>query len=365
MRLRSVSPNERGWTRRRSGKGFVYLDSAGQRLPPEAAARAKALVIPPAWRDVWICPYPNGHILAVGTDAAGRRQYLYHPEWRRKRDEAKFDRILTMASLLPAARLQLQADLDADGMHKRRVLALAVRLIDIGYFRIGSDVYADEHGSYGLTTLERRHVRRRRENLVFSFVGKSGVHHEIAISDADVCKIVDQLRRRRGGGDRLLAFRNGARWCPVQAADVNAYLQEVFGADVTAKDFRTWHATVIAAACLAEHATGEAARTVRKKAIRRAVVEVSEYLGNTPTIARNSYIDPRVIDLYEDGTTIAPALLMAPDDPQQRQEHLEKAVLRMLTEDPSSAQRSARRLPGAQRSHSRPARRRELALAGL
>jgi DNA topoisomerase IB len=289
---------------------------------------------------------------------------MYHPEWRRKRDEAKFDRILTMASLLPAARLHSQADLDTEGMNQRRVLALAVRLIDIGYFRIGSDVYADEHGSYGLTTLERRHVRRRRDNLVFSFVGKSGVQHEIAISDAEVCGVVDRLRQRRGGGDRLLAFRNGSRWCPVQAADVNAYLQEVFGADVTAKDFRTWHATVIAATCLAEEAIGEAARTVRKKAIRRAVVEVSEYLGNTPTIARNSYIDPRVIDLYEDGTTIAPALRGAPSEPQQRQEHLERAVLHMLTEDPTSAQRSTRRLPRAQRSHARPARRGALALAG-
>jgi DNA topoisomerase-1 len=157
-----------------------------------------------------------------------------------------------------------------------------------------------------------------------------------------VCELVTQLRRRRGGGDRLLAFRNGARWCPVQAADVNAYLHDIFNADVTAKDFRTWHATVIAAASLADNLTAQTSRTVRKRAIRQAVVEVSEYLGNTPTIARNSYIDPRVIDLYEDGTTIANALQRAPEDPQLHQEHLEKAVLRMLSRAPDSAQRSSR-----------------------
>jgi DNA topoisomerase I len=342
MRLRNVSPNDVGWTRRRTGRGFVYLDAAGRRLPPEQVARVKALVIPPAWEAVWICPYPNGHIQVVGTDAAGRRQYMYHPEWRRQRDAEKFERILTMAKRLPRARLQVRADLETDGLNKDRVLALAVRLIDVGYFRIGSDVYADEHGSYGLTTLERRHVRKQRDALLFSFVGKSGIQHDIMVDDADVCELVTQLRRRRGGGDRLLAFRNGARWCPVQAPDVNAYLHEIFNADVTAKDFRTWHATVIAAASLADNLEAQTSRTVRKRAIRQAVVEVSEYLGNTPTIARNSYIDPRVIDLYEDGTTIANALQRAPEDPQLRQEHLEKAVLRMLSRAPDSAQRSGR-----------------------
>ncbi len=342
MRLRTVSPNDAGWTRRRAGNGCVYLDGSGQRLPREDVERIKSLVVPPAWREVWICPRPNGHLQVVGTDAAGRRQYMYHPEWRRQRDEAKFDRILTMARALPRARLRILADLEADGLGKQRVLALAVRLIDVGYFRIGNDVYADEHGSYGLTTLERRHVRRQRDALLFSFVGKSGIEHEILVDDADILEIVQQLRRRQGGGDRLLAFRDGRRWSPVQAPDVNAYLQEIFDGEVTAKDFRTWHATVIAATSLADKTTATTSSTVRKRAIRQAVVEVSEYLGNTPTIARNSYIDPRVIDLYQDGTTVAHALLRAPEQPQQRQEHLEKAVLRMLSRDPKSAQRSSR-----------------------
>ena len=330
MRLRTVSPHQPGWTRRRAGKGFVYLDGYGGRLNGADAERIKSLVIPPAWRDVWICPLPNGHLQAVGTDDAGRRQYIYHPEWTRKREEAKFDRVLAMAKQLPKARRRMLADLDDDGLTQQRVLAAAARLIDIGYFRIGSEVYADEHGSYGLTTLERRHVRRNGDGLVFSFVGKSGIEHAIEIDDPPVCEVVDRSRRRRGGGDKLLAYRDGQRWCSVSPNDLNSYLQEVVGAEVTAKDFRTWHATVIASTALADSGGPATSKTARAKVIRAAVVEVSEYLGNTPAIAKGSYIDPRVIDLYEDGTTIAPALAKAPKSPRLRQEHLEKAVLRML-----------------------------------
>ncbi len=341
-RLRMVSPNDTGWTRRRAGSGFVYLDSGGERLPAEEIVRIKALVIPPAWRDVWICPRPNGHIQACGTDAAGRRQYLYHPVWRERRDRAKFERVLDMAKLLPAARVRILADLTAEGMPKDRALAAAVRLIDIGYFRIGSDVYADENGSYGLTTLERRHVRRRGDVLLFSFVGKSGIEHAITVDDPAVIEVVQRLRRRDGGGERLLAYKSAGRWFPISGSDVNSYLQEIFDCDVTAKDFRTWHATVIAATALAANISRGNTRTARKKVIRQAVVEVSEYLGNTPAIAKNSYIDPRVIDLYQDGTTIAAALQRAPRKPQQRQEHLEKAVLRILSRAPESALRNAR-----------------------
>jgi DNA topoisomerase IB len=305
-------------------------------------ARIKSLVIPPAWRDVWICPRPNGHIQACGTDAAGRRQYLYHPVWREKRDRAKFDRILEMARRLPAARSRILADLGLDGLTRDRVLAAAVRLIDVGYFRIGSDVYADENGSYGLTTLERRHVRRRGDVLVFCFVGKSGIQHSIEVDDPPVFEAVQRMRLRRGGGDRLLAYKAAGRWVTVTGSDVNGYLHDLLGGGFTAKDFRTWHATVIAAASLADSANRSDTKTARKKVIRKAVVEVSEYLGNTPAIAKNSYIDPRVIDLYEDGTTIAVALQRAPKDPQRRQEHLEKAVLRMLSKSAQSAQRSAR-----------------------
>lgn len=333
MRLRTVSPQDPGWTRRRSGRGFGYLDEHGRRLRADEVERVKSLVIPPAWNDVWICRYENGHLQAVGTDDAGRRQYLYHPDWRIKRDKQKFDRLLVMAKRLPAARAQMAEDLAADGVTRERALAATVRLIDLGYFRIGNDVYADEHGSYGLTTLQRRHVRKQDDGLLFAFVGKSGVEHQIVVDDADVCEVVQRMRLRRGGGDKLLAFKEGARWRSVQPADVNAYLGELFRGDVTAKDFRTWHATVIAAVALAE--TPEApepagTETARRKLIRRAVVRVAEYLGNTPTIARNSYVDPRVIDLYEDGVTIAAALGRAPKDPDRRQARIEKAVLRLL-----------------------------------
>ncbi len=347
VRLRTVSPNTPGWTRRRVGKGFLYLDSDGERLNGEHVERVTSLVIPPAWQQVWICPYPNGHIQVVGTDDAGRRQYLYHPVWRQQRDADKFDRVLVMAKKLPKIRTQVAADLAGDEVTRERAMACAVRLIDVGYFRIGSDVYADEHGSYGLTTLLKNHVRRNGDGLVFSFTGKSAIEHTIAVEDLEVCRVVDQMRRRRGGGDELLAYRESGSWRDVTADGVNGYLAALFGGDVTAKDFRTWHATVIAAAALADNPNPGNTKTARKKAIRQAIVEVSEYLGNTPAIARGSYVDPRVLDLYDDGTTIAHALQRAPSDPDRRQEHLEKAVLRMLSRSPQSAQRSARSGRGA------------------
>jgi len=336
MRLRTVSPNDAGWSRRRAGKGFVYLDEHGQRLPGDDVERIKALVIPPAWENVWICTAANGHIQCVGTDEAGRRQYLYHPEWRRKRDEAKFDRVLVMARRLPRARKQFLADLAADELTRTRVLAGAVRLIDVGYFRIGSDVYADEHGSYGLTTLEKRHVHKHGDGFVFLFEGKSGIEHEIEVDDPQLIDLIARLRSRRGGPARLLAYKDGRRWRALDAAEVNEYLREIFRSEVTAKDFRTWHATVIAAVALADERDPAATKTARKKAVRQAICEVADYLGNTPAIARGSYVDPRVIDLYEDGVTIHAAVQRASKGANKRQEQIERAVLRMLTKAPTA-----------------------------
>jgi DNA topoisomerase IB len=337
MRLRTVSPSDPGWSRRRAGRGFVYLDENGDRLGREDVERIRALVIPPAWQDVWISPAPNGHIQAVGTDAAGRRQYIYHEAWRRRRDAEKFDRVLVMAKALPRARRRFLDDLGDGTLSEASVLATSVRLIDVGYFRIGSDVYADEHGSYGLTTLERRHVRRSGDLLVFSFTGKSGIEHVVEVDDPLLVGVINRLRARRGGGDRLLAWKNGARWRPIDARDVNEYLRDVFKAEVTAKDFRTWHATVIAAAALAaaDQLPGVdpdkvLTKTARRRAIRAAIVEVAEYLGNTPAIAKKSYVDPRVIDLYEAGTTIAAAVKRRAKSPDERQAILERAVLRLL-----------------------------------
>lgn len=342
-RLRTVSPNSAGWTRRRAGRGFVYLGPAGERLCAQDVARCKSLVIPPAWEQVWICPLPNGHIQAVGVDAAGRRQYLYHPDWRAKRDKLKFDRVVSVATRLPSARSTILEHITLDGMPVQRAAATAVRLLDLGYFRIGSDYYADANGSFGLTTLEKRHVRRSRGRLVFCFVGKSGIEHCIEIDDPLAMAAVETMRRRRGGGDRLLAYREGRRWSPVDAPTVNDYLRTTLGEEITAKDFRTWHATVLAAASLAVSPEPGSSKASRARAVRAAMGEVAQYLGNTATIAGSSYVDPRVIDLYEDGTTIPSACVAREyDSADERQAALERAVLRMLREASPSAERAAR-----------------------
>jgi len=328
VRLRTVSPSSRGWTRHRRGRGFTYVDADGAALPAEDVERVRGLAIPPAWEHLWICPYPNGHLQAVGTDVAGRRQYLYHPDWRVKRDRLKFDRVLDAAHRLGAARRRITRDLAESGMPRERATAVAVRLLDQGYFRIGGDAYA-EGGSFGLTTLERRHVRLHDGVLVFTFVGKSGIEHTIEIDDAEVIEAVRLMRGRRSG-DRLLAYQQQRHWVDLAAGDVNAYLAELFEGELTAKDFRTWHATVIAATSLALTDEPGETKASRKRAVRAAVVEVSEYLGNTPTIAKNSYIDPRVIDLYDSGTTIEDVARKRYRNPESKQAALEKAVLEML-----------------------------------
>jgi DNA topoisomerase IB len=322
----------RGWTRRRSGKGFAYLDGNGARLPAEEVERIRSLAIPPAWENVWICPHPRGHIQAVGTDAAGRRQYLYHPDWRVKRDQMKFDRVLAAASHLPAARRRVVADLALADMPRERAAATAVRLLDHGYFRIGSDAYTDTNGSFGLTTLERQHVRRRGDVIVFTFVGKSGIEHRIEIDDELAMAAIDRLRKRKSASKRLLAYQQQRRWSDLDAATVNAYLAELLHGEMTAKDFRTWHATVLAALALATTAEKGDTKASRRRAVKAAVEEVAGYLGNTPTIAKNSYIDPRVLDLYESGTTIQvdPSRYRSPE---RRQAAVEKAVLTLLATD--------------------------------
>ena len=329
-RLRRTSPEDPGWTRRRAGKGFVYLDESGKRLSAKHAQRVKDLVIPPAWEDVWITPYENGHLQAVGTDEAGRRQYLYHPEWRTRRNAAKHDRVLQFGRALSRAREKVLTDLGTDGMSLERACAVAVRLLDLGYFRIGNDVYADKHGSFGLTTLERQHVRKQGKVLVFCFVGKSGVEHRVEIDDSATVAALETMRRRRGGEDRLLAWKDGRTWRSLDSARVNDYVRDTTGLDATAKDFRTWHATVLAAAALAETDEPGETKASRKRAISGAMKEVAEFLGNTPTQARTSYVDPRVIDAYEEGETIRGTTRRNYAKADDRQAALERAVLRLL-----------------------------------
>ncbi|MEU0315740.1 DNA topoisomerase IB [Nocardioides sp. NPDC006273] len=336
VRLRRVSAEEPGWTRRRAGRGFVYLDESGTRLSDDAIERVRALAIPPAWEDVWICPRENGHLQAVGTDAAGRRQYLYHPDWRAKRDQEKFDRVLELGAVLPRVRRRTERDLATTGMSLDRASALALRLLDLGCFRIGSDAYADDNGGFGLTTLGRRHVRRRGDSYVFDFTGKSGVHHTITIDDPLSVEAIAQLRRRRAGFDEILAYQQGRRWQRLTPALVNDYMREVSGLEVSAKDFRTWHATVLAALALSEdpEAAKRATPTARSRRKQQvvAIKEVAEYLGNTPAVARSSYVDPRVLELHEQGRTIQ-VRRGASDDPQARQAAAERAVLRLLAQD--------------------------------
>jgi DNA topoisomerase-1 len=327
-RLRRTFPDQPGWTRRRSGKGFVYLDEHGDRLDADQVQRCKDLVIPPAWKDVWITPHPNGHLQAVGTDDAGRRQYLYHPQWRASRDAAKFDRILVFGKALSRARERVLADIGAEGMSLERGCAVAVRLLDLGYFRIGNDVYTDANGSFGLTTMLREHVSRTKDGLRFTFTGKSGIEHDITIDDPSAIDALDVMRRRRGGGDRLLAWKDGRHWKALSSSDVNDYIRTCFGIDATAKDFRTWHATVIAASALAETDEPGQTKASRKRAVSGAMKEVSEFLGNTPTLARTAYVDPRVVEAYERGRTVKVRGKYDTDD--ARQAALERAVLKLL-----------------------------------
>jgi DNA topoisomerase IB len=300
-----------GIRRRRCGKGFCYYAADGTRLTdPAILNRVRALVIPPAWEDVWISPQPDGHIQAVGTDAAGRRQYRYHDLWRAERDKAKHDRVLEFGRILPRIRAVVERHLAGDKLSRQRVLATAIRLIDLGFFRVGGEEYAAENGTFGLATIRREHVTCSKGQIIFEYTGKSGKHREQAVADELVCSVVRRLKRRRAGqeSDELLVYRGGNGWHDVTAADINDYLREVSGGDYTAKDFRTWHATVLAAVGLAVSEPVAESETARKRAVARVVQEVAGYLGNTPAVARASYIDPRVIALYEKGITIAPAL---------------------------------------------------------
>ncbi|WP_432564029.1 DNA topoisomerase IB [Kineococcus sp. SYSU DK003] len=347
-RLRRVSVSSPGFSRRRRGKGWTYLDTEGQRIvDPDVIARISALAIPPAYTDVWICPFPNGHLQAVGTDDRGRRQYRYHEQWRADRDRAKHDRVLEVAARLPAARERVEELLHTDGLTRERVLAAAFRLLDLGFFRVGGDTYAEENGSYGLATLRRDHVHQRGQELVFSYVAKSGKDRTAVIADPAVRDVVRSLKRRRGGGEDLLVWKQGNRWHDVTADDVNEFLHETIGPDVSAKDFRTWHATVLAAVALAVSLPVAGTATARKRAVTRACAEVSEYLGNTPSVCRSSYIDPRVIDLFGDGVTIAPVLEQLGDGASfghpATHGAVELAVQDLLHTDPDAVVRSIAR----------------------
>ena len=309
-RLRRADCSGPGITRRRRGRGWQYLDDCGATVTDtEVIARINDLVIPPAWQEVWICPYPMGHIQAVGTDAASRKQYLYHTRWRERQAQKKFDHMLEFARSLPKMRHACAEHLAEEGFSRERVLACSARLLDRGFFRVGSEGYTEQNETYGLATMLKRHVQVDGDIIAFDFNAKGGIRRIQSVVDQDVAEMVAQLKRRRAGGPELLAYKSAGSWFDIKSADINEYLKLVTGGDFTAKDFRTWNATVLAAVALAVSVNAPKTKTARKRAMSRAVQEVAEYLGNTPAIARSSYIDSRVFDRYQSGWTIAGALV--------------------------------------------------------
>jgi DNA topoisomerase IB len=325
----------------RRGRGFSYVDANGRRVQgTEELARIQDLVIPPAWEDVWICPDPYGHLQATGVDAAGRRQYLYHPRWREHRDREKFERMIRFAELLPGLRRRLAKTLDGDPEPRREiVLASALRLLDIGMFRVGSEQYADEDSGIGLATVRKAHVRVHGDAMEFDYPGKGGLRRRQVIEDPVTIEVIRTLKRRRGGPDELLAYRDHGRWRDVRSDDINECLKQHLGDDFSAKDFRTWNGTVMAAVSLATHGLDATTKTARKRATDRAVREVSALLGNTPAVARRSYIDPRVFDRYQSGWTIAGVLAQIPEPrgiDDRLRARLERGVLDLLEDERKS-----------------------------
>jgi DNA topoisomerase-1 len=344
-RLRRADPSRPGYGRRRRGRGFEYLDEHGRRIDDEVMlARIRTLAIPPAWRDVWISPDELGHIQAVGTDAAGRRQYRYHDVWRERRDRSKHERMEAFAHRLPEFRDVVAADLARPGLTRERVLACAARLLDRAFFRVGGESYTEQNGSYGLATIRRDQVAVRGTQITFDYMAKGGVRRVQRIGDAQLVGVVKALKRRDDDGPELLAWKESDRWHDVRSADINAYLKEHVGDEASAKDFRTWHATVLAAAALAGRELEATSRTSRKRLATAAVREVAGFLGNTPAVCRSSYVDPRVIDRFMAGETIAGDLIEGGSDDLSDpsvQERIEAAVLDLLAGGRSARLRAA------------------------
>jgi DNA topoisomerase IB len=331
-RLRRADCSAVGIQRRGRGRGFSFEDAEGTPITDEETLeRIRDLTIPPAWKEVWICPDPLGHIQATGYDEAGRKQYRYHDRWDRRRATRKYAAMREFAAALPKLRRIVRRDIELEGMPRERALATAVRLLDLGFFRIGSEEYAEANESYGLATIRREHVHREGEEIVFDFPAKSHQRRIQAIGDAGAIAALEVIRRRRGGPEDLLAWRDRRRWRDVRSADINEYIQEAIGPEFSAKDFRTWSGMVLAAAALAgeEKPASDAAA---KRTVTRAVKTVAMALGNTPAVCRRSYIDPRVFDRYRDGETIdvgrrAPAAGTMSERSRQR---IEREVLDLI-----------------------------------
>ena len=308
MRLRRSDLTKPGFARRRSGKGFSYLGTDGKPLKDEdAVARIKELVIPPAWTDVWINTDPRGHIQATGVDAAGRKQYLYHPDFRAQQEQAKYDKLIRFADRLPALRERLADDLDKEGLDRDRVAAIALRLINLGWFRVGNDRYAKESRTYGITTLTRRHVTVRGGRISLSFRGKHNVQVRTTLVDEELAAAVRDLLAVQKGGRVFRYQQEDGRLANLTSRHLNEYVKEHMGDEFSAKDFRTWGGTLLAGIGFAERAARDGfpeTPTDEKRSIAAVMRGVAQQLGNTPAVCRASYVSPAVIDQYLDGRTI-------------------------------------------------------------
>jgi DNA topoisomerase I len=335
-RLRHVDCTEPGMRRVRHGRGFRYIDQGGSPITDrEMRERIAELAIPPAWEDVWICPDPRGHIQATGMDSAGRKQYLYHPRWREHRDREKFAQMERFANALPSMRERLASDLARRGLIRERVLACALRLLDLGFFRIGSERYAAQNETYGLATLRRRHVRFERGHAVFDYRTKGAKRQRQEIADPLVLPTLRALKRRPGREGGLFAYRQGREWFDLRSEEINEHLRDLTGDDFTAKDFRTWNATVLAAVELAANDNGSATKAARRRVAKAATRRVADYLSNTPAVCRSAYIDPRVFDRFDSGETVRASLRRIVNGKEPgafpERERIERAVLRLIS----------------------------------
>lgn len=297
--LRYVRPyDDGGFTRKRAGKGFTYTDARGRRCDARTVARIRSLAIPPAWQGVWIARDPRAHIQATGRDARNRRQYIYHPRWSEARAAAKYGRLASFCRALPALRRRIAHDLACNCLCRETVAATVIALIESGHLRVGNDAYARANGSYGATTLEGRHLHLHGDHIELAYRGKSGIKRRIEVRDPKLARLVRKVRTLPGR--RLFQYRDGDAVHPISSNDVNRYLRDVVGAHHSAKDFRTWAATLRCALVLGREPP-PTSKTAGQRTIRRAIAEVADHLGHTPTVCRASYVHPRILDAFRDG----------------------------------------------------------------
>jgi DNA topoisomerase-1 len=324
-----ITDDAAGITRRRAGTGFSYREASGNTLKDRASLqRIRALAIPPAWSEVWICPDCNGHLQATGRDEKGRKQYLYHPRFRELRESAKYARLLEFGQTLPAIRATLADHMALPGLPRQKVLATTVHLLETTLIRIGNDDYVKQNGSFGLTTLRRRHLQLQGSELSFRFKGKSGKIWRVQLRDRRIARILKACQDLRG--QRLLQYQDeGGVMHEVTSSDVNAYLKEITGADITAKDFRTWAGTVLTTAALQELGPFDTV-TQAKRNVSTAIKHVANHLGNTATICRKCYVHPDVLQAYLDGTLLVELDSQTAPIPESGLKPEESAVLAFL-----------------------------------